>query len=82
RYEINNDSTFFNAIRSFQHTYGGGVASVIEFRNFMQTYTGKNFVQFFNQWYYGEGYPTFDVTWNQGGSTFVLRSAQTQSMPS
>lgn len=82
RYEINNDSTFFNATRSFQHTYGGNVASVIEFRDFMQTYTGKNFVQFFNQWYYGEGYPTFDVKWNQGGNTFVLKSTQTTSMPS
>jgi aminopeptidase N len=82
RYEINNDSTFFRAIRSFQTTYGGGVASVIEFRDFMQTYTGLNFVQFFNQWYYGEGYPTFDVKWNQAGNTFVLKSTQTQSMPS
>ncbi len=81
RYEINNDSVFFNAIRSFQHTYGGSTASVIEFRNFMQTYTGISFVQFFNQWYYGEGYPTFDVKWNQGGNTFVMSSTQTQSMP-
>lgn len=82
RYEINNDSTFFRAIRSFQNTYGGNVASVIEFRDFMQTYTGLNFVQFFNQWYYGQGYPTFDVKWNQGGTNFVLKSTQTQSMPS
>lgn len=82
RYEINNDSTFFNAIRSFQNTYRGSTASVIDFRNFMQTYTGMSFVQFFNQWYYGEGYPTFDVKWNQGGNTFVLQSTQTQSMPS
>ena len=82
RYEINNDSTFFRAIRSFQATYGGSTASVIDFRNFMQTYTGLNFVQFFNQWYYGEGYPTFDVKWNQGGSNFVMQSTQTQSMPS
>lgn len=82
RYEINNDSTFFNAIRSFQNTYRGSTASVIDFRNFMQTYTGMSFVQFFNQWYYGEGYPTFDVKWNQAGHTFVMQSTQTQSMPS
>ncbi|MES2134565.1 MAG: M1 family aminopeptidase [Bacteroidota bacterium] len=82
RYEINNDSTFFNALRSFQNVYRGSTASVIDFRNFMQTYTGLSFVQFFNQWYYGEGYPTFDVRWNQGGNTFVMKSTQTQSMPS
>ncbi len=82
RYEINNDSTFFNAIRSFQRVYKSSTASVIDFRDYMQTYTGISFIQFFNQWYYGQGYPTFDVRWNQGGSTFVMKSTQTQSMAS
>lgn len=82
RYAINNDSTFFNAIRSFQNTYKGSTASVIEFKTFMETYTSKNFTQFFNQWYYGEGYPTFNVTWNQIGNNFLIKSIQTQSMPS
>lgn len=82
RYEINNDSTFFNAIRSFQHTYKASTASVIDFRVFMENYTGLNFQQFFNQWYYGEGYPTFNVKWNQVSGTFFIKSTQTQSMPS
>ncbi len=82
RYEINNDSVFFPAIRSFQNTYKGSVASVIEFRDFMATYTGINFTQFFNQWYYGQGYPTFDVKYAKTGNVFYLKSTQTQSMPS
>ena len=48
----------------------------------MQTYTGINLTQFFNQWFYGQGYPTFDVKWNQTGGNFILQSIQTQSMPS
>ena len=82
RYEINNDSMFFPAIRAFQNTYKNSVASVIEFRNFMATYTGINFTQFFNQWYYGQGYPTFDVKFAKSGNVFYLKSTQTQSMPS
>ena len=82
RYTINNDSTFFNAIRGFQNTYKFNVASVIDFKNYIQTYTGINLTQFFNQWFYGQGYPTFDVKWNQTGGNFILQSIQTQSMPS
>lgn len=82
RYAINNDSTFFKGIRSFQNTYKGSTASVIDFKTFMENYSGLNFTQFFNQWYYGEGYPTFNVKWNQVGSNFFIQSAQTQSMPS
>ena len=82
RYEINNDSVFFPAIRAFQNTYKGSTASVIDFKNFMQAQSGLNFAQFFNQWYYGEGYPTFAVSWNQGGGMFYLKSTQTTSKPS
>ena len=82
RYEINNDSVFFPAIRAFQNMYAGSTASVIDFKNHMQTQSGLNFAQFFNQWYYGEGYPTFAVSWNQGGGMFYLKSTQTTSKPS
>lgn len=82
RYEINNDSMFFNAIRSFQNTYKGNTASVIDFKVFIETYTGLNLQQFFNQWYYGEGYPTFNIKWNHIGNSFFIKSTQTQSVPS
>ncbi len=81
RYEINNDSVFFPAIRAFQNAFKDSTASVIDFKNFMQTQTGLNFTQFFNQWYYGEGYPTFSVSWNQSNNVFYLKSTQTTSKP-
>lgn len=81
RYEINNDSVFFPAIRAFQNAFKDSTASVIDFKNFMQTQTGLNFAQFFNQWYYGEGYPTFSVSWNQSNNVFYLKSTQTTSKP-
>ncbi|MES2761842.1 MAG: M1 family aminopeptidase [Bacteroidota bacterium] len=82
RYVINNDSMFFQAVRGFQNTYAKSTVSVIEFKNYFQTFTGINLTQFFNQWYYGQGYPTFSVSWNQGNNVFYLKSTQTQSFPS
>ncbi len=82
RYEINNDSVFFPAIRAFQNTYKGSTASVIDFKTFMENYSGLNFTQFFNQWYYGQGYPTFSALWSQTSNVFYLKATQTTSFPS
>jgi len=82
RYTINNDSVFFPAIRSFQKTYGGKTASVIDFKKFMANYTEINFDQFFNQWFYGQGYPIFNILWNQSQNIFSLKSTQITSFPS
>ena len=77
----NNDSLWFNTLRGFQNTYRHSTASVIDFKNYYQTATGINATQFFNQWFYGEGYPIFHVTYNFTGSQFFLKSDQTTSMP-
>lgn len=82
RYEINNDSTFFRGLRAFQTAFSHSVATVIEFKTFMENYTSMNFTQFFNQWFYGEGFPTFDVKWNQLGNSLLIQTLQTQSVPS
>ena len=36
-----------------------------------------DFSCFFEQWYYGEGYPIFQLFWEQQGDSLVLRSEQT-----
>ncbi|MET3538616.1 M1 family metallopeptidase [Chryseobacterium limigenitum] len=43
--------------------------------------TGKDFTEFFNDWIYGEGYPTYDIKWRQVGNQVTLRASQTQSSP-
>lgn len=77
----NNDSLWFNTLRGFQNTYKNSTASVIDFKNYYQTQTGINATQFFNQWYYGEGYPSFTVKYNFANSVFYLKSTQSVSMP-
>lgn len=82
RFVTNNDSVWFPTLRGFQNTYKNSTASVIDFKNYYQAQTSINPTQFFNQWYYGEGYPTFDVSWNFIGNTAVIKSIQTTSKPS
>lgn len=41
--------------------------------------TGKDFTEFFNDWIYGQGYPTYDIRWKQTGNTLTFKTAQTQS---
>lgn len=81
QFVVNNDSVWFPMLRGFQNTYKNKTASVIDFKNYAEAITGMNFTQFFNQWYYGEGYPTFDVKWNTAPGKFYLQSIQSTSTP-
>ncbi|MBI2720970.1 MAG: T9SS type A sorting domain-containing protein [Bacteroidetes bacterium] len=82
RFVTNNDSLWFNTLRSFQNAYKNSTASASDFMNYYQTQTGINSTQFFNQWYYGQGYPTFTVKYNTVGNTCFIKSTQSTSVPS
>ena len=82
RYLIDNDTLFFDALRSFQVTFKDSTATGITFKNFMENFTGENLTPFFNQWYFGEGYPTYSVKWNQTGNDVAIEISHTCSMPS
>ncbi|MCX8531314.1 M1 family aminopeptidase [Chryseobacterium luquanense] len=43
------------------------------------TSTGTNFTEFFNDWIYGQGYPTYDIRWKQTGNQVTFKASQTQS---
>ena len=79
RQEIADDDLFFAILREFLNRYGNGTASGEDFKNLLIEMTGKDFTEFFNQWYYGEGYPTHTVTWMQLQDTLYIHSLQTVS---
>lgn len=82
RFLTNNDSLWFQTLRGFQNTYKNSTASAIDFQNYYQSTTGINPSVFFNQWYYGQGYPTFAVRFHQRNGNLFVRSTQTTSFPS
>lgn len=81
RFLTNNDSTWFNTLRGFQNTYKNSTASAVDFQNYYQVQTGINPTQFFNQWYYGEGFPTFNVKYNYTGTQCIIKSTESVSAP-
>jgi aminopeptidase N len=77
RYLLDDDEMFFGALRHYLDLYGNSLATGEEFRELLEAYTGMDFSCFFDQWYYGEGYPRFQVQWIQNGDSLVIRSEQT-----
>ncbi len=81
RFELQNDNTFYQVLQAFQQQYKDSVATADDFKNLAQTISGKGLTDFFNQWYYGEGYPTFNVDYSKQGDSLVLLVNQTVSAP-
>lgn len=82
RFLIGNDELFFNGMRAFADAFYGGTATGDDFRDFMENYTQVPLADFFEQWYYGQGYPVYDMTWTQEmNQELVIRLRQTASHP-
>jgi aminopeptidase N len=82
RFLINNDSLFFEGLRAFQVTFKDSTATGVDFKDFMSDYTGLNLDAFFEEWYFGEGYPTYSVRWEQVGQDVLIEITHSGSKPS
>jgi aminopeptidase N len=79
RFIINNDTLFFHALRNYLQQFNHSTATLADFQTSVQNTTGLNLNAFFSQWIYGEGYPTYNIHWNQQNGNFIMRSIQTVS---
>ena len=79
RSEINSDDLFFASIRNYLSEYADSVATGEDFKNSLEAYTGMEFDSFFVQWYYGKGYPRFDINYVQYNDTLHMTVTETGS---
>jgi len=79
RFELDDDDLFFLTLRNFLDRYGNDVATGMDFKEVLEETTGMDFDDFFNQWYFGAGYPIYDVVLEQMDQTVTLHSTQTTS---
>jgi aminopeptidase N len=79
RYFIDNDPLFFQILRSFLTRFQHDVATGEDFKQMLHAYTPLNFSNFFSQWYYGKGYPTYKVTWQNKNDSVYIDFKQTTS---
>ncbi|MBI9033474.1 MAG: T9SS type A sorting domain-containing protein [Bacteroidales bacterium] len=80
RYELQDDDLFFNVIETFQNQFGKNVATGEDLKDVAEDLSGMDLNFFFDQWYYGEGYPSFDIEYWQGSDNKLwLKSTQSTS---
>jgi hypothetical protein len=79
RYELQDDENFYLALRNFLDRYANDVATGLDFKEVLEETTGVGFTDFFDQWYFGAGYPIYDVSWEQVGNQLTLHSTQSTS---
>ncbi|WP_262152142.1 M1 family aminopeptidase [Chryseobacterium foetidum] len=75
------ETAFYNMLKDYhaRPNLAYNYAVTNDFKGSVLTSTGKDFTEFFNDWIYGQGYPTYDIRWKQTGNTLTFRAAQTQS---
>ncbi len=78
RYEMDNDSLFFGILRRYQQKYAYSTALASDFINLVNDLSGQDYSWFFDQWYYGTGYPVFETSWTQKEDSLLLDSYQVQ----
>lgn len=81
RFEVNNDSLFFASLRQYQTQFANGTAVAEDVQGIFENVTGLTLTDFFSQWFYGEGFPTFNINWNQENGQTILKLSETVSMP-
>jgi aminopeptidase N len=79
RYELNNDSLFFNILREYLHIYKGVTTTSEDFKNVLNRLTANDYTWFFNEWYYGKGFPIYDISWKTQKDTLSITSLQIPS---
>lgn len=81
RYIAPNDSLYFETLQQYQQQYAMGNAVTFDLQTIAEQVYGRDLDTFFNQWIYGEGYPTYAAKWYQDGTQVYVQINQTTSKP-
>ncbi len=82
RYYINDDVIFFKILKQYQLQFANSNATTIDFRQLAEQISGTDLNKFFEQWIYGQGYPQYNITWNQLGNKVYVQIQQQTAVPS
>jgi aminopeptidase N len=71
RYLINNDSLFFKTLKEYQAKFSHSFASAFDFKNTVEGICKIDLTKFFDEWYYGQGYPVYSFQTEKGLETKI-----------
>ncbi len=77
------DENFFQAVRNYLNDKEYGFAKTPDFKGHLETVYGNSLTEFFNDWFVGQGFPKYEVIWQQlDNDSLFLKINQTTSHPS
>jgi aminopeptidase N len=79
RFEMQDDAKFFQTLKNYMDQYKNSTATGLQFKAVAETVCGRSFTDFFNQWYFGEGFPTYNGDYTKVGDSIILTINHTSS---
>jgi len=79
RYLIDDDDLFFEAMQNYTNEFTGKLATGLDYKNSIEASTGLDLDSYFDQWYFGEGYPTYSIEYSFNETGLFLAVTQTTS---
>ncbi|MBL0027328.1 MAG: M1 family metallopeptidase [Saprospiraceae bacterium] len=76
------DDNFFKACRNYLNDRAYNYARTTHLKSHLESVSGQDLTEFFKDWFEGEGYPSYQVSWDQSGGKTKIRLRQTTSHPS
>jgi aminopeptidase N len=82
RKKLNNDKVFFEIFKTYLNKYAYKNATADDFRKVAEEISGKDLKTFFNQWFYGKGFPIAKVKWMSNSKGLTINTSSIGSSPS
>lgn len=82
RFAAPDDNRFFQLLKTYQQQYAHSTATTEDFKALAAQVYGQNMDTFFNQWVYGEAFPSYQLKWNQLNGQVHVSLLQTSMKPS
>lgn len=76
------DEHFFKAIRNYLHDKSFNYALTSDLKSHLEAASGQDLDEFFRDWYEGQGYPAYQIKWDQESDRLLVQLDQTSSHPS
>ena len=78
------DSAFFTAVNNYlsDPAIAYGFARTPQLKAHLEASSGRDLTGYFDDWYTGEGYPSYQLGWEQQDDTVTVTVHQSQSHPS
>lgn len=76
------DEQFFAALRNYLNAKSFDFAHTDELQTYFEEVSGENLEEYFNDWFRGQGFPNYQVTWDQNANEVLIKLGQTSSHPS